>query len=273
MTQLGKTLVFVNLLLSVAMLGVAFAVSTNRIDWSASPAKGDKPAGVLVARQEHVKTASAELAVAGERWRESLAGSPGRPGLPAWEKQIADDRVWYAGLLEAAKKGPQGKPQNTPIQVVQFGADGLPIPDAKNAGRPTLVKGERRRATPDEAGKDLFCRDLYEKEMTSLTQQISAAQTEYQQLVKEAAELTQLASGPKPTQDKGIRDAVAPKYDLKPGDIPLRQRIIDEETKSARVKEEMRDVTGREKNADVASESLVSRQEALERRVEELKKK
>jgi hypothetical protein len=273
MTQLGKILVFVNLLLSVGMLGVAFAVSTNRIDWSAAAPKGDKPAGLLVARQEHVKTASAELAVAGERWRESLAGSPGRAGLPAWEKQIADDRVWYAGLVEEAKTGPKNKPQNTAIQVVQFGADGLPIPDAKNNDRPTLVPGVRRRATPDEAGKPLFWRDRYVNEMTHLTQQISAAQTEYQQLVKEAAELTQLASGPKPTQDKEIRDVVAPKYDLKPGDIPLRQRIIDEETKSARVKEEMQDVTGREKNADVALESLVSRQERLERRVEELKKK
>jgi len=251
MTLLGKVLVFVNLLLSVALLGVAIGIVTNRIDWSASPPKGDKPAGLLVARQERVKTASSALALAGDRWRESLSGSAGRPGLPAWEKRIADDRAWYAAQLDEARKGPQGKPLNTPIHTVKIGPEGLPALDPQNGDRPTLVPAERRRSDkPDEAARPLFCSEWYRKEMPRLTQLIDEQQTLYQEQVKLASDLTQQAIGPK----------------------GLRQRIIEEQTKGGRIKEEMLDVTGREKNADVESELLQSRHDQLDRRVEELKK-
>jgi hypothetical protein len=257
MTLLGKFLVFINLLLSFLMLSLAFALYTNRIDWSASPPKGDKPAGMLVARQERVKTASAALAVAGDRWREALNGfagneaRPRRDGLPAWEKRLADDRVWYAAQLAEARKGPDGKGDKVPVKWVKVGPDGLPIPDPKNSGRPTLANAERRRSDkPDETVRPLYCEDWYRKEMTRLTQAIDAEHTAYQEQVKLATDLTQLAIGPK----------------------GLRQRIVDEQVKNARIKEEMRDVTGRQTNAEVETELLQSRREQLEARVGELKK-
>src|SRR5262249_39790998 len=110
----------------------------------------------------------------------------------------------------------------------------------------------RRRAAPDEAPRPLFCHDWYfTREMPRLTQAIDIAQGEYQEQVRQATELTQQAIGPK----------------------GLRQRIIDEQTKGARIKEEMLDGTGGEKHADVESELLQSRREQLDRRVKELQKK
>jgi hypothetical protein len=256
MTLLGKILVFVNVLLSFLMFSLAFALYTNRIDWSASPSKGEKPAGMLVARQERVKAASAALVVAGDRWREALNGfagdatRPRRDGLPAWEKRLADDRVWYAAQLAEARKGPDGKGDKVPVKWVKLGPDGLPILDPKT-GRPTLVNAERRKSDKEgEAGRPLYCEDWYRKEMTRLTQAIDAEQTAYQEQVKLATDLTQQAIGPK----------------------GLRQRIIDEQVKNSRIKEEMRDLTGRQTNAEVETEILQSRREQLEARVEELKK-
>jgi hypothetical protein len=247
MTLLGKILVFINLLLSVLMLSVAFAIYTNHIDFSAAAPKGDKPAGLLKQRQDRVKAANDALNLAGDRWRDSLNGPP---SLPAWEKRLADDRVWYAAQLEETQSGPEGK-LNAPIKAVKTGPDGLPIPDPANGGRPTMVGAERRRSDkPDEAPKPLFCRKWYEQEMGRLSLAIDQEQTNYQEQVKLAADLTQQAIGPK----------------------GLRQRIIDEQTKLARITEEMKDVTGREKNADVEAELLQSRHDQLERRVDELKK-
>jgi hypothetical protein len=256
MTLLGKILVFVNLLLSFLMLSWAVGLYTNRVDWTATKAKGDKPDGVLLARQERIKTANASLLVAGDRWRSALRGIPDSPvaatrdGLFGVEKRIADDRKWYADQLAEGKQGPGGQAGKQQINWIKFGPDGLAV-SPTSLNRPALEPAIRRKSDkPDETGRPLYCYQYYVADLARITQAIDAQQVAYQDAVKQAADLTQLAIGPK----------------------GLRQRIADEQVKNSRVKEEMRDVLGRETNAIVETEILASRQGQLEKRVEELQK-
>ncbi len=256
MTRLGKILVFVTVLLSFVMLGWAVGLYTNRIDFTAAKAKGDKPDGVLLAKQERIKSANASLLLAGDRWRSALRGVPDSPnagardGVVGLEKRIAEDRKWYADQLAEAKQGPGGQAGKQQINWVKFGPDGLAVA-VTSLNRPAMEPAVRRKSDkPDETGRPLYCYQYYVAELARLTQAIDAQQVAYQEAVKQAADLTQLAIGPK----------------------GLRQRITDEQVKNGRVKEEMRDVLGRDTNAIVETEILASRQAQLEKRVEELEK-
>jgi hypothetical protein len=256
MTLLGKILVFVNLLLSFLMLSWAVGLYTNRIDWTATAAKGEKPEGVLVGKKKRVDSANASLALAGDRWRAALRGMPegptaaSRDGLAGLEKRIAEDDKWYADQLKEARFGPGGQAGKQQINTIKLGLDGLAVaPTSLN--RPTMEQAARRKSDkPDEQTRPLYCYQYYVAELARLTQAIEAEQVSYQDAVKQAADLTQLAIGPK----------------------GLRQRIADEQVKEGRIKEEMRDVLGRETNAVVEMELLTARQDQLQRRVEELQK-
>lgn len=254
MTLLGKVLVFVNLLLSLLMLSWAAAVVTNRIDWSSSPAKEGKPAGVLKGREDRVKAAWVALANAEVRWRDARNGNDGkdgrerRDGLPAWEQRRLADRGWYADELKAAKTGPGGNVK-APINWVKI-KDGQPLLDPKNLNRPQMEPAQRRKEKPEEPVRQLFSNQYYLDELARLTDEIIGEQDRFQKLVKDETELTEKAIGPK----------------------GLRQRIADELVKSGRVDDELKDLDGRKTNSLVDTELLLARQEQLERRVEELKK-
>jgi len=255
MTLLGKLLVFANVLLSFLMLSWAAGLYTNRIDWSASKAKGDKPAGQLDGRIERVKAATATVQLADDRWREARDGFAGdgkrdaREGLLAWEKRRGEDRVWYATELSALKTGPLGK-LDAPIQRVKTREDGQAVLDPKNF-RPILIAAERRKEKPEEAARPVYCYNYYEAELVKLTQQIEAEQVRYQDLIAQESELTKQAIGPK----------------------GLRQRITDELVKRGRAEDELADVAGRQKtNAQVETELLLARRDQLQQRKEELEK-
>jgi hypothetical protein len=243
MTMLGKVLVFITVLLSFLMFSWALALYTNRIDWSATPAKGSQPEGMLVGRKKRVEAAYAALNLADARWRE--VNSP-KDGLAAWDKRRIDDRAWYAVELKALTDGPGGN-LLAPVSAVQI-KDGVPVLDA--AGRPALAPAARRKAKPEDPNQPLYCSRYYDEKMADATRQIDAQQTVYQQLIKQESDLTEKAIGPK----------------------GLRQQIIDEQAKNARVDEELKDVAGRRTNNLVDVGRLQERRERLERRVEELKK-
>jgi hypothetical protein len=254
MTLLGKILVFINVALSFLMLAWAAALYTNRIDWSNNPAKGDQPAGLLKAREDRVKDANASVNLANTRWREALRGNekdkrPGHEGLLAWEKRRADDRVWYEEVVKAAGSGPDGKGEKVGIKRVAI-KDGRPIPDPANSNRPMLVDAERRKIAEEPRGEPLYCYDWYVKELARLTTEIQNAEVEQQKLAKEEETLTEQVIGPK----------------------GLRQQIVDEQIKLARVIEELKDVEDRQTNSRVDTELLLQRRAQLERRIEELKK-
>jgi hypothetical protein len=260
MTLLGKILVVVNVGLSFLMLSFAFAMFTNRVDFTAKPVKGDKPAGVLAARVERVKSASESVDLANARWREALRGGgadkrPIREGLLAWDKRRVEDRAWYDEELKKviSGPGPDGKGDKVVVKRVATGKDGLPIPDDKNFGRPTLVDAERRKGEMDPRGEPLFCYDWYVRELGDLTVKIQAAQAEYKKAVEEETALTEEIIGTK--MAKG-----------------LRRRIIDEQEKIQLIDEELKDVAGRQTNALVETELLLARRSQLERRIDELKR-
>jgi hypothetical protein len=244
MTLLGKILVLVNVLFSFVLFSWALAVYTNRIDWSANPPKEGKPAGVLKGRQDLVKAHYDALNLADARWR---AARNGPDALLAQEKRRVDDSAWYAVELRSLRDGPGGNVKAAVSWVKT--KDGQPALDA--AGRPTLEPAARRKLKPEDAPQALFSERYYNDMLAQLTQQIEAEQVRYQDLVKQDTELSEKAIGPK----------------------GLRQRIIDEQGKSARMDDELKDVAGRRTNNLVDAELLQSRRDQLERRVEELKKK
>jgi hypothetical protein len=261
MTLLAKILIFLNLLLSVLMLAWALALFTNRVDWSNNQAKGQQPAGALLGRVKRKDDAQAMLDLAAGHWREALRGNDGkdkRPahdGLPAWEARRAADRVWYADQLKLARSTPN-TPDGKPVVIkrVSLSKEGQAVLDANNSNRPMMVDATRRKDDKGEGGGPLYSYEYYVAELVRLTQQLEAAQVEYQKAVKRETELTEEAIGTK-EKPKG-----------------LRQRIIDEEEKLKQAKEERKDVADRQTNSEVDAELLVARREQLKRRIAELEK-
>jgi hypothetical protein len=253
MTLLGKLLVFLNVVLSFVMLAWAVALFTHRIDWSNNAAKGDQPAGLLIARAKRTDDANAAANLANARWREAVNGNDGkdnrpvRAGLLTWENRRDTDRVFYAAVLKAAVSGPDGKGEKVIIKRVAM-KDGRPVPDPANPNLPALIDAERRKTAEDPKGEPLYCYDWYVKELTRLTGEIAKAETEQQKLAKEEEALTDQIIGPK----------------------GLRQRIVDEQVKFARATEEFKDVESRQTNSRVDTELLLQRRAQLERRVKEL---
>jgi hypothetical protein len=253
MTLLGKILVFVTVALSFVMLAWAAGLYTNRIDWSNAQAKGDQPAGQLFAREARVKEGTAAVNLANARWREALSGNDGkdkrpvRVGLLAWERRRKTDHDFYAAVLSAAISGPDGKGGKEVIKRVST-KDGQPLTDP--AGLPLLVDAERRKLAEEPRGEPLYCYDWYVKELDRLTAEIVKAESEQQKLAKDEEALTDQIIGP-----KGVR-----------------QRIVDEQVKLARVEEELKDVESRQTNSRVDTELLLARREQLERRIDELKR-
>jgi hypothetical protein len=259
MTLLGKILVFVTVALSFMMLAWALGIYLGRIDWSNNKASTERPAGVLVARQQRITDANDVLIQNSARWRQALRGNDGKDGRPvrdgllAWEKRRVDDRQWYAEQLKLAKhtdNGADGKP--VAIKRITLNKEGQTIPDPANAGRPTMAPAERRKDEQGQGGGQLYCYDWYVAELDRLTKALEAAQLEYQKAVKMDTELTEEAIG---TKDK-------PKG--------LRQRLIDEQEKYRLVLEELKDVGDRQTNSRVDAELLLAREEQLKRRVAEL---
>jgi len=260
MTLLGKVLVLLNVGLSFLMLSWAFAIFTNRIDFSNKQAKGEKPAGVLLERADRVKKSTEGVDLANTRWREALKGNDGtdkrpvRDGLLAWEKRRIDDQKWYKVQLKVAVSGPagpDGKGDKAIVKRLAATKDGYPIPDDKNFNRPSLIDAERRKLEMDPRGEPLYCYDWYVRELGDLTLKIQAAQADYKKAVEEETALTEEAI--ETPKSKG-----------------LRRRIIDEQQKIALIDEELKDVAGRQTNALVETELLLSRKAQLERRIYEL---
>ncbi len=255
MSFLGKFLIFAWTLFSFAMLSWALALYTNRIDWTKTAAKEGKPEGVLVARAKRVEEGWARLDASEKRWTAE------RTRLLAVEKRTVADRAWYSQQLKAARGAPGNK--DATILAVQL-VEGKPVLNQQG--------GLMTEPAKDRSGQPLFTNQAYLDRLTDVSNQIEEQQKKYVAAVKEEVELTQLASGPKPVEDKNIRNVVAPKYDLKPGDLPLRQRIIDEQAKNAQAADELSDLKGRRTNSLVETELLLERRAQLEARIEELKK-
>jgi hypothetical protein len=244
MTSLGKTLVMINLFLSIAVATWALGIYNDRIDWSDAPASKDKPTeGELVRRKARIKEltdpASGALAVAARSWNAS------RSLLARLDKRRTTDQAWYEQELAFDRNLAT---RANPARVIKL-ANGQPVPI--NAGiddRPVMEPGR------DTLGKPFQSLVAYTQAEESLQQQIDTETKNLARLHDEDAQLTNQLVG-----DGGALKG-------------LQQRVLDERAKLAEAINEQRFVQPLLINAAVNSELVITRQHSLEARIKELQK-
>jgi hypothetical protein len=239
MTQFGKLLVLFTLAVSLLMMGFALAVWTNRIDWSDRPPKDGDPGGLLNQREAEVKRLWGELRLAESAWRLS------HETLQRDEAQRVQDRAWYRAELAHLE---QGATLNKPCRAVVF-VKGVPVPDARNFGRPQMV------GATDQAGKPLVSLAAYDKLDEQIHKETLAAVDKFKKAVETDTRLTNELVGDPIKRTKG-----------------LRQRINDERLKRADVVAEADFVRPLLINTVVEAELILKRQKSLRARVSELEK-
>jgi hypothetical protein len=126
MTKLGKLLVFLNVALSLLFATWAGFLLALRVDWSVDKNKG----GELAARKEKIDTTLKNALPQAElRWKAEQVR------LAALETPRPAERKWYADQFQILR---ETATIDKPAKLVSV-VEGRAVPDAKNAGRPTLV--------------------------------------------------------------------------------------------------------------------------------------
>jgi hypothetical protein len=236
MTLLGKILVFIDVLLSLMALTFAVAVYTNNVDWSDSPPKGEKPAGLLNQEKAALKDALAGLPPAQASW------TVARGELLRKEEQAGQARDFYAAQLKLVRSDATA---DRPAQAVKF--EGLqPVPDENN---PALLKLEDAK---DRAGKNLQSLSAHAASSADTQTKLMDVMTKYQADIEEDRKLTDEIVG------EGTKKG-------------LHQRLIDERVKRQGVQEEQNMVRPLLKNAEVDWGLIGKRKEGLDERIAELR--
>jgi hypothetical protein len=236
MTLFGKLLVLLDVLLSFLAMTWALAVYTNNIDWSDSPPKGEKPAGVLNQKKTELRDALAGIPPAEASW---IAA---RTDLMEDESQVAGTRAFYAAELKHARS--EALPEDMKAaRAVKLDADTF---------QPVL-EGPRvaMEQAKDRAGKPLGSVSYYARESEDTAKKLSKVQEDYRKDIDEDAKLTDLLVGT--PEKKG-----------------LQQRLIDERAKREGVIAELRLVRPLWINAAVDWELIGKRKEGLDERIDEL---
>lgn len=114
MTRLGKILVFVNLVFSVVLAGIALGIFTNHIDWVGVPPNQSE--GEIKKREAELTTLKDLFNRNVTRWQREYAE------LPRQEQSRRDLQAWYAQQLEAVRQGPA-----QPIKVLTFANGALAL--------------------------------------------------------------------------------------------------------------------------------------------------
>lgn len=254
MTLFGKILAVFILAISVLMATGAFAIWSNRIDWSDHPPKGQDPAGVLYERQAEVKELWDGIAAAKKDditspylsaekdWRKS------QDAVEEKERQRPNYRKWYRDELAHLRSGADA--MNPARMVVVDEKTFVPsIPDPKKPGEPQMVPAKDRDNTP------LLSLDAYNRALADKNKELEATIKEYKDLVQEDQDLTDRLIGDPGKDKKG-----------------LHQRVVEERTKREGVEEEIKLVKPRLINASVESELIVKRRNSLRARIAELEK-
>jgi len=235
MTLFGKILVVLNLMLSIVMVSVAFALYTHRLDWS-SKGGGDKVQGVVTALNNKIKNTWLDLAAAEARWKTSSVT------LARFEQQRPKNAKWFSDELKALEVGPDD------IRQVVFN-NGQVVLDQQpqNFGLPTLENAK------DSLGQPLKFRTFYLTQLKGLDEAIKMQMDSLNKLIQEDTELTARLTG---DPDKGLKG--------------LYQRIVDEKDKQDRIDEEQKFLEPLLINSLVEGELLIKRRESLDSRIKEL---
>ena len=203
MTQTAKTLVFVNLVLSVIFVAWAVGLVTNQVPWNNPPAgEGPEVEGFVAQLQNQIKQLLVARDSADLRWGEAYVE------LTGVEKQRADAQKYEADLLRSVRSGvvPDIKP---PVQQLEFGANNMLV--LKRNGRPPVtINGENALSI---AG--------YHAKIQETLGEIQAAQSEIAKLVAEMDTLTKQINGRPPRDrarptlaEKGLRVQIREQQEL-----------------------------------------------------------
>lgn len=234
MTWLGKILVFVNLVLSLAMAAWAFGLYTGRVDWSGKKGKtpDDPNTGQLARKQDAWRQAGDTLATAEGRFKANA------PFLRRVEQQRPALAQFYARELEHLRSGASLK---DPVRVVDVKDTRVQL---QADGSPRMVPFKTR------AGQPLGSVRYYEDELKAAHSALLEAIAQRDRLVQQDTKLTERLIG-----DKGLRQLV----------------FNEEEVKQKRVLAEQQNLEPLLVNVQVESDLLLKRQKALKARIEELK--
>ncbi len=203
MTQTAKTLVFVNLVLSVIFVAWAVGLVTNQVPWNNPPAgDGPKVEGFIAQLQAQSKRLVDARNSADQQWGNAYVELTGA------EKQRAEAQKYYADLLRSVRDGdvPDIKP---PVQQLEFGPNNTLV--LKRNGRPPVtINGENALSI---AG--------YHSKIQQTLGEIQTAQTEIARLVAEMDTLTKQINGVPPGDpkaptlaEKGLRVQIREQQEL-----------------------------------------------------------
>jgi hypothetical protein len=143
MTTLGKTLVYVNLVLSLVMATFALGVMTNRVPWVEMPPKESD--SIIKQREGEVKQLQDVYTRATQRWQQE------RKDLPDVQAKQKENQAWYDQQLQALVNGPAAPInllvfQNGKLQLTQKGLPAL-APAQNPQWQPIRVMDQLTEAT------------------------------------------------------------------------------------------------------------------------------
>jgi hypothetical protein len=199
MTQTAKTLVFVNLVLSVVFVAWAVGLVTNQVPWHTPPAgDGPKVEGMVAQLKSQIDKLTAARNSADPRWGEAYVQLVGA------ERQRADAQKYYAELLRSVRTGDVAEIK-PPVQQLVFNGPVLDI--RKRTGRPAVTAN----------GEDVLSIAGYHAKIQQALTDIQSAQTEITGLLVETDALTKQINGFPPNRnlaEKGLRVQIRERQEL-----------------------------------------------------------
>jgi hypothetical protein len=245
MTTFGKVLVALNLVLSLAMASWAWALWSDRIDWSNTRGTAEQAEGAFKEREDRLATLWEDERPAEARWR------AGRAAVRTEEARIDEGPPFFrAELAHLTDKASAQQPAREVVHAEQdderLGVrKGQVLPDPKNKGLPTMAPAK------DAAGAALALQSLkyYDDVLKQKLEERQALNTKHQEQIAEAIRLTDQLTGPR----------------------GLFQRLADERRKRTGVVDELKQVYPMLVNSQVEAELVQKRHKALQRRLDELK--
>jgi hypothetical protein len=198
MTQLGKVLVFLNLVLSIVFVAWAVGLVTNQVPWSTPPSTdGQRVQGMVDELRAEIDRLTRSSGGRSARDAADANWAAGVAELNRLERDRPTNQRFYQDLLRSARQGGvQGI--DPPVQQLQFQNNQLVL---NRTGRPPVAFDGRPALSV--AG--------YEQAKQETLQKFQQAQAEVQQLSEEEKKLTLQIVGTKPPgqaitpEEKGLR--------------------------------------------------------------------
>jgi hypothetical protein len=196
MSGFGKTLVFLQLAMSIVFATIAMVMYTNRPDWSMNKGKDGGPDGELLQRKQLYDTlATASVRPSDVNWRDSHT----RVLQNEWPR--AQERRWFAQQIEFVKTGATEK---NPALQVNRGNDGRPVLQPNPSRTSFLLQmvppsDSEGKAKKDRDGKDLALKSLawYDKELKQAADDITREMKRLQVAAQKDLDATNKLKGPK----------------------------------------------------------------------------